>query len=409
MRRDLFWLFAGNAARMTGYGMLDVMFALYLVELGFDAFHIGLFISATLLGSAGLNLLVTRYALRLGRKRTLILLGGLTASAGLVLIFFKSFPLLVAVGLLGTLNFTGATNTSFAALDQSILAQIAPIEARNRTFGRYNTVALLARMAGALLSGLPSQLRRLAGMPLLDGYRGLLFLFFLLGVVSMLCSWRLSGQVELEPEIREQPRPWHNLTRSRKFIARLSLLFGVDALATGFIPQSLIVLWFSTRFGVGAGLMGPLYSGIRLLQAGAYPVAMRLADRFGLLNIIVFSHLPSQLLLFVIPFSPTLGVAIALLMVQQAMSHMDIPTRQAYIVAVVAPEERTAAVGLTNLVRNLTQGVSPSLSGLAFKLLEGGLSFACAGALGTIYDLLMYFSFRSTQAEEAKGMKSAER
>jgi MFS family permease len=400
--RDLRWLFGGNAARMFGYGILDVMFALYLVEMGLDTLHVGVVISATLLGSAALNFLVPRLTLRYGRRGTLLLLSTIMAASAVLILTTSSWLLLILAGASGTLNFTGATNTGFGAVDQTVLAEITDANSRNRYFGRYSTVALLARMLGALASSIPAQLQRLIGLPLLQGYRALLLLFLLLTIVGFLFSWRLSGAIEGSRKADPARTPWHNLRQSQSFIGKLSLLFGVDALATGFIPQSLIVLWFSLRFGAGAELMGPVYSGIRLLQAGAYPVAMRLADRYGLLNTVVFSHLPSQFLLLAIPFTPSLTVAVALLMAQQAMSHMDIPTRQAYIVAVVQPDERTAAVGLTNTVRNLTQGISPSISGLAIRTLSLGMPFFFAGGIGALYDVMMYFSFRRSGKPRAE-------
>jgi MFS family permease len=392
--RDLRWLFSGNAARMFGYGILDVMFALYLVDIGLDTFHIGVVISATLLGSAALNFVVPRLALRLGRKRSLLVLSAMMVAGAVLVLLTRSLGVLIVAGATGTLNFTGPTNTGFGALDQTIVAEVAEPGSRNRYFGRYNTVALLARMLGALASSVPSQLERLAGIPILEGYRALLALFLLLTLVSAFSASRLSGAVEGEHHEVDPAIHWHALRHSQSFVARLSLLFGVDALATGFIPQSLIVLWVSLRFGAGANLMGPMYSGVRLMQAVSYPVAMRLADRYGLLNTVVFSHLPSQLLLLLIPAAPTLELAIAILMVQQAISHMDIPTRQAFIVATVEPDERTAAVGLTNTVRNLTQGISPSISGLAIRTVSLGMPFLFAGGIGALYDVLMYFSFR---------------
>lgn len=175
---------------------------------------------------------------------------------------------------------------------------------------------------------------------------------------------------------------------------KISALFGVDAFTSGLVANSLIVLFFNQRFGVGAEVMGPVYSLARLLQAFSYQIAVRLADRIGLLKTMVFTHLPSQFLLMALPFAPSLSVGIGILLLRQGLAHMDLPTRQAYITTIVDPEERTAAAGITNLTRNLTQGISPTITGFAYQALVYTVPFLSAGMIGVLYDLGMYLSFR---------------
>jgi predicted MFS family arabinose efflux permease len=199
------------------------------------------------------------------------------------------------------------------------------------------------------------------------------------------------------------PAKLFDLGRSRSIILRISALFGVDALTSGFAGNSLIVLMFYQRFGVGAEVMGPAYTIARLLQAASYQVAVRLADRIGLLNTMVFTHLPSQFLLIALPFAPTLPLGLFILFARQGLSHMDLPTRQAYIAAVVHPEDRTTAAGVTNLTRNLTQSVSPSFTGYAFQNLIFGAPFLVAGVLGIFYDLALFVSFRGIKPSHEMG------
>ena len=182
--------------------------------------------------------------------------------------------------------------------------------------------------------------------------------------------------------------------RSRRTILRISTLFGIDAFTSGLVATSLIVLMFYYRFDVGTEVMGPVYTVARLLQVVSYQFAVILADRFGLLNTMVFTHLPSQLLLIALPFAPTLPLAVVILISRQSLAHMDIPTRQAYVATVVDPEERTTATGISNLTRNLAQGISPTFTGYALQTMAYGIPFLLAGLLGIVYDLALYASFR---------------
>jgi MFS family permease len=399
MSRDAKLILSANALRNFGYGMLDVLFVLYLTALGFNAIRIGAIITATLLGSAVLNLTVGVFADRVGRRRIMAIATMIMIASGLVLILTNKFVFLLIVSLTGTLNFTSVSTGAFVGLDQATLPQLSPAEGRNQVFGMYNTAALLARMVGALASSVPNILEVGFGLSLVEGYRLTIGAFVLLSLFSLVCIGLLSPAVESVRSHMETSRRFFRLGRSRKRIFRISALFGIDAFTSGLVANSLIVFLFYQRFGVGAEVMGPVYSAVRLLQALSYQVAVKFANRFGLLNTMVFTHLPSQFLLMALPFAPTLPTGILILLLRHSLSHMDLPTRQAYLAEIVEPEERVAAAGVTNLTRNLTQGISPTMTGIAYQALSYSIPFLSAGILGIVYDAGLYFSFRRVRPE----------
>lgn len=403
LSRDVKLIIFSNAIRNLGYGILEVMFVLYLAEIGVDALRIGFLITLTLVGSAFLNLVFVLLADRTGRRLAMKAATLLMVIAGLVLFFSRNYFLYLFVALTGTLNFSSISTGGFVGLDQAILPQLTTLAKRNRVFGTYNTGALLARMVGALISGMPSLLHTVYGLDLVSGYRALLVVFVFLGLLSLFLILALSEAVEMKLDQAKLPVKLFDLGRSRGIILRISALFGIDALTSGFAGNSLIVLMFYQRFGVGAEVMGPVYTIARLLQAASYQVAVRLADRFGLLNTMVFTHLPSQFLLIALPLAPALPFGIFILLARQCLSHMDLPTRQAYIAAVVHPEDRTTAAGVTNLTRNLAQSISPSFTGYAFMNLMFSAPFFIAGVLGIFYDLAFFVSFRGIKPSHEIG------
>jgi MFS family permease len=385
-------LILANAARMIAYGILGVLFVLYLSEIGFQAFPIGILLTATLIGSALLNLTVVAIAGKFNRRVAYSVAHILMLLAGVVMITQRSFAAFLIASLSGTINFTAPITCGFVALDQSIIPDVTSSQTRNAVYGAYNSVALLARMAGSLISVIPSLLLRSTGLDIVIGYRLMLGLVMLFAFLSFLCVMGLSQ--DIETRVKAAPL---RLERSGSIVRRLSFLFFIDALSTGFVAQSIVILWFNLRFGVGAEVLGPAYSVVRLLQASGYPLAMMIAGRVGLLNTMVFTHLPSQLMLITLPLMPDLPLALGLLFAQQAISNMDIPVRQAYIASVVEQEERTSAASITNLTRNLGQGISPSFSGFALGSLSFGLPFVLSGLIGAIYDIALFFNFRSIE------------
>lgn len=251
---------------------------------------------------------------------------------------------------------------------------------------------------GSLAAAIPAWASATQGIDLIVGYRAAFVIFALSGILVLFSQAGLSPQVEIRPSHRVQGLV--PLRRSRGAVAKLSVLFGVDSLGGGFVIQSLVVFWFALKFDVGAEILGPVFFGVNLIKAGSYFVAVRLADRIGLINTMVFTHLPSNVMLMLIPLMPTLPSAIALLLARHVLSQMDVPTRAAYIIGIVDPEERTAATGVTTMVRTLSSAISPAIGGIALQVANMGIPFFLGGGLKIVYDLALFASFRDVKLRE---------
>ncbi|MGH2727346.1 MAG: MFS transporter, partial [Actinomycetota bacterium] len=283
----------------------------------------------------------------------------------------------------------------FAALEQSMLPHVVPAERRNRWFGRYTAVAAILGSFGALAAGGPEVIRRhIDGAP--SSQRWFL-LPAALALLSAIAALGLSRDVEAPSG---EPAP---LRRSKGIVAKLSALFALDGLGGGFVVPTLVVFWFRNEHGTSAEMLGLVFFGVGVLQSISFLVAARLADRIGLVNTMVFTHLPSNVLLAAIPLAPNEGAAIAFLLARHALSQMDVPARQSYVVAVVDEEERTAAAMFTNTSRSVAQAVSPGVSGSALTPAGSGMPFFIGAGLKIVYDLLLYRSFRSVRAPEEAG------
>jgi predicted MFS family arabinose efflux permease len=300
------------------------------------------------------------------------------AIAGAVFALTAWLPALIAAALTGTISTDVVESGPFTSLEQAMLPHTA--EGRDPTplFGTYNTVATLAGSAGALLA-------------LIGSSPELLLVYPVAAACGLVASRRLSPAVEVGHELVPEPRP--PLHRSRGIVARLSALFALDSLGGGFVPQTFIAYLFTRKYDASTSTLAVLFFSIGLLQAFSFQAAVRIAARIGLLRTMVFTHLPSNVLLAAVAFAPTLEVAIALLLGRFALSQMDVPTRQAYVVAVVDPSERTAAAAYTNTARTLTRPVAPLLGGSALRI-GLGAPFLIAGALKSIYDVGLYALFR---------------
>lgn len=390
-------ILAARGIRTFAYGFLSILLGLYLDGLGFSPLQVGAVLTTTLAGSAALTILFTSVADRYGRRRMLSVSAVLMAGAGLLFALTNRYPLLILASLTGTIGATSGEVGPFLSLEQTILPQTAPPQRRNMLFGIYNTVGGLAGAAGSLFAATPVLLQRWLGWTELTALRIMFVLYAALAGIALLLILRLSPRVELSPEDRVLGS---GLRESKRMVMRLSALFGLDSLAGGFVVQSLIAFWFHLRWGAGPELLGPIFLGVGVLQAASYLVAARVADRIGLINTMVFTHLPSNVLLMLVPAAPTLGTAIALILARHALAQMDVPTRQSYTMAVVAPAERAAAAGYTNVVRNLAQAVTPVISGYAMQVLSLGLPFVIGGGLKIIYDLTLFAMFRHTRVRE---------
>jgi MFS family permease len=385
-------ILAARALRNFAYGFLSVLLGIYLEALGYTAAHVGGVLMATLLGSALLSLLFAGVADRWGRRRVL------AGSAGLMAIAGTPYPVLLLGALTGTLGTTSGEVGPFLSLEQAILPETCPDTRRTQLFSLYNLQGSVSASLGALCAGLPALLQRWLEIERLASLKLMLVLYALLALATLQFFLRLSPGVEVGHRNAGSRRaPLH---RSRRIVLGLSALFGLDSLAGGFVVQSLIAFWFFRRWGAGPEILGPLFLAAGLLQAASYLVAARVAGRIGLLNTMVFTHLPSNVLLMLIPAMPSLELAAACLLLRMSLSQMDVPTRQSYIVAVVDPEERTAAASLTNVARNVAQATTPGIAGYAMEALSLGLPFLLGGGLKIVYDLLLLWAFRRIKPPE---------
>ncbi len=393
MSRDTALLFAARGLRTFVYGFLSVVLALYLAGLGYAPAQIGAVFTAALLGGAGTTAAVSLIADRWGRRGTLLLFALLTSATGLAFAAAGPFWLLVLAALSGTISPSGYEVGPFFPLEQAILPQTAWRDGRPDVglFAWYNLVGTLALSLGSLAAGAVPALLGRVGLAEIAAQRILLWAFAASGLALAALYAGLSPRVEAQAPGREGAG---GLGRFRGVVLRLTGLFGLDALAGGLVVQGLVALWFYQRFGVGLGVLGPVFFGTNLLSALSYLASARLARRIGLLPTMVFTHLPSNLLLALVPFMPTWPAAAAVLLARHALSQMDVPARQVYTLALVDPPEHSVAAGLTTAVRPAAASVAPLLTGLAMQAASSATPFVAAGALKGVYDLTLWALFR---------------
>lgn len=388
--------------RQFAYGLLAVVLAVALSRRGYSPIAIGALITISLLGDFCSTYLIALYADRWGRRRTLVLLAVLMALTGMIFGVARWYPLLVVMAFCGTLGTSASETAPFLPLEQAMLPQAIAPARRTAIFARYNLVASLAGAFGALAAGVPDLLARL-GIPLDNAITAMFGIYALLALGVAALVTRLSPAVEAEHPPALPEHWWQRLApplpHSRAIVLKLAGLFSVDALAGGLVTQTLMALYFHVRFGVDLAPLAGLFFGANLLAALSFLAAPALARRFGLLNTMVFSHLPSNILLALVALMPTFPLAALVLLLRQTLSQMDVPTRQAYTMALVAPTERTAAASVTSLARSSGSALSPVVAGIflqpAFILL--GLPFLLGGALKVGYDLALWRIFRGVK------------
>lgn len=386
-------LFTARSVRLFAYGALSVVLALYLSELALSGAQIGLLFTFTLAGDAGISLWITTTADRAGRKRMLILGAGLMVMAGVVFSLTGDPVLLMIAGIIGVISPSGNEIGPFLSLEQAALSQLLPSEDRTRAFAWYNLAGSLAAACGALVGGFLSKGLLQSGFSELASYRAVILLYAACGVVLVALFLFLSPKVEAAAAAPVKRRVL-GLHASKGIVMKLSGLFALDAFAGGFVIQSMVAYWLHVKFNLDAGLLGSIFFGANLLAGVSALLAALIASRIGLINTMVFTHIPSNVLLCLVPFMPTAGLAVFVLLLRFSISQMDVPTRQSYTMAVVAPDERSAASGVTSIARSLGAAISPALTGLflASPALLGA-PFLVAGGLKIIYDLLLYRSF----------------
>ncbi len=397
--RILVW---ARGIRMFSYGFLSVILALYLSAAGFSPAQIGVLFTVALAGGAATTAAVSLLVERWGRRRTLVVSAILMSAAGAALAVREPFFVLLPLAAVGALSPSGQEIGPFQSLEQAALAQASAVPDRVLPYAWYNLVGSAAAALGALLAGAVPLILRSLGWGTLAAEQALVWAFAAAGLVLAMRYLTLSDSIEVATR-RERGVRSPGLGESRGIVMRLAALFGVDALAGGLVVQGLIAFWFHQRFGIGPEQLGPIFFGTNLLSALSYLVAARLADRFGLLNTIVFTHLPSNVLLALVPFMPSWPLAALVLLARSALSQMDVPTRQAFTMAMVAPEERAAAAGLTNAVRPAAQSLAPAISGLALQSAASGLPFVLAGGLKSAYDLTLWLAFRRVAPRNGQG------
>jgi len=398
-------LFATRALRMFAYGLTSVVLVLHLAAAGLSPPRIGLLLTLTLLGDTAISLLLTTRADRLGRRRTLLVGAALMVLAAAAFATSTSFTVLLLAATVGVLSPSGNEVGPFLAVEQAALSQQVPAPRRTGVFAWYQLTGALATAAGSLAGGWISGALQRQGLAPLDSYRGVALGYGLAGLLLAGLFLRLPPAVEVDrasPGVA-RPRLWLGLHRSRKVVLRLSALFALDAFAGGFVVQSYVAYWFHARFGAGPEVLGAIFFGANVLAGFSALSAAAIARRIGLVNTMVLTHLPSNLLLALVPAMPTLPLAVAMLFLRFSISQMDVPTRQSYTMAVVEPDERSAAAGVTGMVRTVGAALAPVAAGPLYAAASlAGLPFLLSGGLKVAYDLLLWRSFRALPPPEER-------
>jgi MFS family permease len=395
-------ILAARTLRTFAYGFLSVILAIYLKLVGFEDFYIGLVLTATLVNSVIFTLVASFYADRVGRRKILIIYAALMSLSGAIFFVTTNYLALITSALIGTINVTGTETGAFLSIEQAALPQtIKDINKRNTVYALYNMVGTFAMSAGVLLSGLPQLIAQQYGINQIESIRPLFLLYSIIGLTVLGIYYLISNTVEVQVnnnDTNKLSRPTKQVLspKSKQIVGKLSSLFALDSFAGGFVLQSIVSLWFFTKFGIDLITLSYIFSIAGVLTAFSYLAAAKIADRIGLINTMVFTHIPSNILLILVAFAPTFPLAVALYLARMTLSQMDVPTRQSYLVAVVREDERTAAAGITNVSRNITQSISPSLAGYILQSLSLlSAPFVLGGVLKILYDVVLYFNFKS--------------
>ena len=396
--RDRTLLYGAAFLRATATGMVAVLLGIHLARLGFDPAAIGAVVAAGLSGAALAALLVTLGGDRAGRRRVLTLLALLGALGGAV-VALASDPAIIAIAaFFGMLNGMGRDRGASMILDQVVLPATTTDRTRTAAFARYNVAQDAGHALGSLLAGAPALLRTVVPIGETESLRVGVAATAVLLLATAFLYRGLSPAVEAADGRR---RPTLSPS-SRKIVTRISALFALDGLGGGFLTTALLSYFFFARFGVGEGGIGLLFFGARVMNALSHLGAAWLARRIGLVNTMVFTHIPSSLLLVTVSIAPSFAVAAALFLLREGLVEMDVPTRQSYVMAVVAPEERTTASGITHLVRLGSWAVAPALAGIVMRAGSFAAPLWIGAGMKIAYDVLLYAAFRSVRPPEER-------
>ena len=403
LTRDAWLLFATRFIRLFAYGALSVVLVFYLVGLGLSESETGLLLTATLIGDTVVSLYLTTRADRIGRRRMLIVGAALMAAAGLAFASTTNLWLLIVAGTIGVISPSGNEVGPFLSIEQAALSHVVTDRNRTEVFAWYTLAGSLATALGALTGGTLTHALQQTAMTPVNSYRMVVILYAALGLLLALLFTRVSRAAEARSlgekrASRTTLAGLSGLEQSRQVVFKLSSLFALDAFGGGFVIQSFAAYWFYLRYGVNPETLGIVFFSANILAGLSALAAARLAARFGLLNTMVATHLPSNFLLILVPLMPNLRLAVLVLLVRFSISQMDVPTRQSYVMAVVSPDERSAAAGITGVARTIGAAISPMFVGLLFarpSLID--VPFFIAGTLKIIYDVLLYRAFAAVQ------------
>jgi predicted MFS family arabinose efflux permease len=396
-------LFATRCLRLFAYGALSVVLVLYLRAAGLAEWQVGALVTLILLGDTAVSLWITTAADRTGRRRMLVAGSVLMALAGVTFALTDNFWLLLLAGTVGVISPSGNEVGPFLAVEHAALSHTVPDAQRTAVFAWHNLAGSLATALGSLCGGAAAQLLKQAGYSGAAAYRPVVMAYGAVGLLLAALFTRLSPAVEVNESGAQAAglRTRLGLHRSRRVVLGLAALFALDAFGGGFVIQSIVAYWFHERYGVNEATIGAIFFGANVLAGFSALLAARVARRVGLLNTMVVTHLPSNVLLVFVPLMPNLPLAAAVLLLRFSISQMDVPTRQSYTVAVVDPDERSAAAGVAGVARSVGAALSPMLA-TALMAVPGlaGVPFYLAGGVKILYDLLLYWRFAAVRPPE---------
>ncbi|MBI3767289.1 MAG: MFS transporter [Deltaproteobacteria bacterium] len=392
-RADARRIVVARALRGFVDGLVSVLLAGYLTRLGFTPFEVGAIVTGTLFGSAALTIALGLAAHRVSRRPVLLGASALMLLTGIGFVSATGFWPLLIVAVIGTLNPSAGDVSVFLPTEQAALAQTVSGHERTRLFAWYNIGGNVMGALGSLASGLPAVVAHAYGVDVLLAERSGFVLYALVAIVIAAFYLRLGSEVETRETVRGAP-----LAHSRRVVVRLAVLFSLDAFGGGFVVQSLLVLWLYQRFALSVAVAGAIFFGAGLLSGLSQLVSPILAARIGLVRTMVYTHLPANLFLVAAGLVPSLPLAVACLLMRAALSQMDVPARQAFVMAVVRPEERAAAASVTNGPRSLASALPPLFAGAMLTYSTVGWPLVCGGVLKALYDVLLLAQFRAVPA-----------
>ncbi len=395
--RRLLW---ARGLRAFADGYVSLLLPIYLIGLGLTPFQVGVIATGTLLGSGVLTLLVGLRANRFGSRALLLAAAALMSATGLGFATITAFWPLLVIAFVGTLNPSSGDVSVFLPLEHAVLARVVTDRERTAVFARYSLVGALVGALGAVFAGVPEILAGALKFEVQALYPWMFLLYAALGLVSGLIYRKLPAAAVVDAGAPAAP-----LRESKRIVYTLAALFSLDAFGGGFIVQSLLALWLFEKFQLSVAVAGTIFFWTGVLSAFSYLVAARIAHRIGLVNTMVFTHLPSSVLLLLIPFASDLGWVVALLLLRSALSQMDVPTRSSYVMAVVSPAERAAAAGITSVPRSLASAVSPLIAGYLLGLSTFGWPLIVAGTVKIAYDLMLLATFRAVRPPEEAALR----